>query len=103
MMEHDEILRHITKHTGFGPEAFKGGASRQHGDFSRVGMILSNNGQHLVVHKQSTSDEVVLEVHDEYDNEGQQREQMVTLCYSLTPGQRYDLAMYLLKNINVLE
>lgn len=65
-------------------------------------MVLSNNAQHLIVHGQSLYDEVVLEVHDEMGEDGQQLDELVTLSYSLTPGQRYDLAMHLLQTIHVL-
>lgn len=102
MMSKDDIHRHIAAHTGFDASSFKGGNVRHDGDFDRVHLIMTNNGQHLIAHKQSLSDEVVLEVHDEYGPDGRQLENMVTLSYSLTPGQRYDLGMYLLQNINVL-
>ncbi len=77
------------------------GALRQDDDFSCILLHFKNNGCQLLVHEQSCSGAVVLEVHQGIDKDGQQMETCRTEFYELTPTQRFDLAIYLLSTIRV--
>lgn len=98
-MKPTDILKHLAENSAVLPETFRGAGSRQDGDFSRVEFIGSNNCKHLIVHRQSIWDEVILEVHTEIGRDGQQLDKPVMISYSLTPEQRYNLALYLLQTV----
>lgn len=78
----------------------KAGGLRDPKDYSQVMLHLENNCKHLFCHQQSSFDEVILEVHNQF-NECNQKE--LEFCsfesFELTKQQRFDLAVYLLSTV----
>ena len=76
------------------------GGLREPEDWSYVMEHYRNEGKHLVVHDLDLSDNVILEVHNEYSKNGEEEIENCTCEYfPLDRDQRHQLAIYLLSTI----
>lgn len=96
-----KINNFLSKHSYFQPEDFEPGGLRTKGDFSAVQLAMSNNSCRLFCHSLSLFDEVIIEIHRERNSDDELLLSPATESFALTPGDRFDLAMYLLSTITV--
>lgn len=76
---------------------------RRDGDFHAIDKMFYENGNMLIAHRESSFDEVILEVYREHDlNDLSRLKAPVGECIALSPTARWELAMYLLSTVRVI-
>lgn len=101
-MGSNKVLRLLATESFFAPDDFDSGGLRRPGDYSQVDLALSENGRRMFCHTQSSFDEVILEIHEENDNDGNRLDKPTCHFFELDPTARWELAMYLLSTVKVI-
>lgn len=96
-----KVSEFLKRESFFSPDDFDSGGLRIPGDYSHVNLCLSENGRRVLCHQQSLFDEVILEIHEESDNDGNRLDKPACHFFELNPRARWQLAMYLLSTLEV--
>lgn len=100
-MGSNKVLEFLAVHSFVNPDNFDSGGLRKPGDYREVELCLSENGKRVFCHRQSLFDEVILEIHEENDSNGNRLERPTCHFFELCPSQRMELAIYLLSTVEV--
>ena len=100
-MGSNKVLHLLATESFFNPDDFDSGGLRRPGDYSQVELALSENCRRMFCHQQSLFDEVILEIHEENDSDGNRLEKPTCHYFELKPSARWELAMYLLSTVEV--
>lgn len=101
-MSTKEVLHFLEANSFFSPDDFDSGGLRRPGDYSQVDLCLSENGRRMFCHTQSSFDEVIMEIHEESDSNGDRLDKPTCHFFELDPSARWELAMYLLSTVTVI-
>lgn len=100
-MSSNKVLRFLATESFFNPDDFDAGGLRRPGDYEQVELCLSENGRRVMCHRQSLFDEVILEIHEENDCNGNRLDKPTCHYFELKPDARWELALYLLSTVEV--